>query len=70
VNDDPTKPDLSFVQTSDLIDAILIIRELRPDGIKTQTYTDYDGGLSVCLGLATRAQSQLLKQVNKDSTED
>lgn len=60
--------DLSFVSTADLVTEItkrygaaLVVLEKAPVDSERLTEYSYSGGVSACLGLALRAQQELLR---------
>jgi hypothetical protein len=65
---DPTKPDLSLVDTEWMIEeimnrhhAVLIVREIKPDDESHDLTYDFSGGVSTCIGLAERVKARLLE---------
>lgn len=74
---DPTKPDLSLVDTDWLIeelskrsDAMLLVRERFPNDHEGEVWFDFSGGVSACIGLVIRARRRLLKSVRESDGDD
>jgi hypothetical protein len=73
---DPTKPDLTLVDTRWMIeelmrrnDSIVIVSEYRTTGQDRKTIFEYGGGLNAALGLVYRAQRWLDAECDDDEPQ-